>query len=133
MNTFRVFLAGFLTLAMLHVFATCSDDDGGTQPNNPPTVDVEKIHEAAQGIEDAFRTAKTDAVLAVLTEEAQQQYGEGLDDITGDMPAFADAIQSRRLTGYNEFYAEYSYEKDGNTFTIALAAQEEGDWKLMRF
>ncbi|MBE0642556.1 MAG: hypothetical protein IH600_00575, partial [Bacteroidetes bacterium] len=98
-----------------------------------PTVNVEKIHEAAQRIEDAFRSGDADAVLAVLTEQAQLQYGEELGNITAKLPEFADAIKSRQLAGYSEYYAEYSYESGGQTYTFALAMQDRDDWKLMRF
>ena len=132
MHSFRYFLTGFLMLATLNVFVTCSEDDGGTQPN-PPLVNVDKIHEGAQRVEDAFRSADPAAVLAVLTEEAQEQYGEELSEITADMPVFADAIATRQLVGYGEYYAEYAFTVEGNTFTFALAVQDEDDWKLMRF
>jgi hypothetical protein len=133
MTTLRAFVAGFLTLAVLHGFVTCSEDDSGTQPTPQPTVNVEKIHEAAQRIEDAFRSADADAVLAVLTEQAQLHYGEELVNITAKMPDFANAIKSRQLIGFAEYYAEYSYESGGRTFTFALAMQDRDDWKLMRF
>ena len=44
MISLRSFIAGFLTLAVLHVFVTCSEGDSGTQPSPQPTVNVEKIH-----------------------------------------------------------------------------------------
>jgi hypothetical protein len=133
MTTLRAFVAGFLTLAVLHGFVTCSEDDNGTQPTPQPTVNVEKIHEAAQRIEEAFRSADAEAVNAVLTEQAQFQYGEELGDIMARMTEFAEAIRSRRLVGYSDYYAEYSYDSGGQTYSFALAMQDRDDWKLMRF
>ncbi|MBN1448274.1 MAG: hypothetical protein JXA28_10125 [Bacteroidetes bacterium] len=133
MNVIRAFAAGFLTLAVLHVCVTCSEDESGTQPSPQPTVNVEKIHEAAQRIEDAFRSADPEAVLAVMTEQAQERYAGELGDVIDQLPAFADAIRSRQLVGYAEYYAEYSYASEGRSLTFALALQDEDDWKLMRF
>lgn len=131
MTLLRSFTAGVLTLAVLHVFITCSDD--GTQPNTPPAVDVEKIHEAAQRIEDAFRSADPEAVLEILTDEARERYAGTLEGLTDRMPDFADAIAARQLAGYGDFYAEYSYQAEGKTLTFALAAQDVDEWKLLRF
>jgi len=133
MSSFRAFIAGFLTLAVLHVCVTCSEDDSGTQPTTEPTVNVDKIHEAAQRVEDAFRTGIPDSVRSVLTEEAGEQYAAFLPEITGEMPTFADVISSRRLVSYTSCYAEYAYDVEGRTLSFAMAGQDEDDWKLMRF
>lgn len=133
MSSLRAFIAGFLTLAVLHVCVTCSEDDSGTQPTTDPTVNVDKIHEAAQRVEDAFRTGIPDSVRSVLTEEALVQYDEDLAGIAAEMPGFADAIAARRLVAYTSCYAEYAYDVEGRTLSFAMAGQDEDDWKLMRF
>jgi capsid portal protein len=129
----RTFIVGFLTIAMMHVLVTCSDNDGGTQPPDVPVVDVTAIHDGAAKVEAAFRTADPEEVFNVLTEEAQVFYIEDLFEIEDQMAAFADAIASRRLTVFTECYAEYEFDVEGVTMTFAMAAQDENDWKRMRF
>lgn len=129
----RFFSAGFLTLAVLHLLVTCTEDNSSVNPDPHPGVNVEHIHQGAQRVEDAFRTADAESVLEVLTEEAKAQYGDDLEEIRSRMPEFADAITSRQLTVYSELYAEYQYTAGNRTLSFALAAQDEGDWKLMRF
>ncbi|MBE0644110.1 MAG: hypothetical protein IH600_08520 [Bacteroidetes bacterium] len=133
MTTLRVFIAGFLTVAMLHLLVTCSQNDSGVNPDPDPGVNVELIHQGAQKIEDAFRAADPAAVRAVMTEEAQAQYSGDLESIKARMPEFADAIATRQLGAYSECYAEYHYTAGSRTLSFALAAQDDGDWKLVRF
>ncbi|MFA6232966.1 MAG: hypothetical protein WC824_02090 [Bacteroidota bacterium] len=129
----RAFIAGFLTVATLLLLLTCSQNDSGTNPDPDPGINVDVIHQGAKKVEDAFRSADPAAVLAVMTEEAKMQYGSELEGIKARMPEFADAIASRQLTAYSAGYAEYQYTAGSRTLSFALAAQDDGDWKLMRF
>lgn len=133
MTSLKVFVAGFLTAAALHLLVTCSQNDSGVNPDPDPPVNVEQIHQGAKKVEDAFRSADPAAVLAVLTEEARAQYGGGLEGIKSRMPEFADAIATRQLGAYSDLYAEYRYTAGNRTLSFALAAQDDGEWKLMRF
>ncbi|MBR9977554.1 MAG: hypothetical protein KFH87_05650 [Bacteroidetes bacterium] len=81
MRVARFFLTGFLTLAVLHLLVTCSEDDSSVNPDPHPKVNVEEIHQSAQRVEDAFRGAVIESVLEVLTDEAQAQYGDDLEEI----------------------------------------------------
>jgi hypothetical protein len=132
METVRAFVFGFLAIAAVHLVTTCSQE-GGTEPDPKPTIDVERIHQGAQAVETAFRSGSPDAVRALLTEEALAQYSSELDAISDKMPAFAEAIAGRELQAYSECYAEYRYTANGTTYSFALAAQEDGGWKLLRF
>lgn len=133
MSALRTFIAGFLTVAVLQLLVNCGQRDRLVKPDTDPTVDVTKIHEAAQAVEDAFRQADSAAVRAVMTEEARAAYGSDLGSLTAQMPGFADAIASRQLDVYSESYAEYRYTAGTRTLSFALAAQEDGVWKLVRF
>jgi hypothetical protein len=132
MVSLRFFAAGFLIMATAHLLTTCGQDRSG---NGDPgiKVDVEQIHEGARLVEEAFRSADPAAVRAVMTEEALTTYGADLETIKPRMVEFADAIATRRLGVYSELYAEYRYTANGRTLSFALAAQEDGVWKLVRF
>jgi hypothetical protein len=133
MAALKAFIAGFLTLAMLQILHSCGRERLTADPDLNPTVDVESIHRGAQSVEDAFRTADPAAVRAVMTEEARVVYGADLESVTAQMQAFADAVATRHLEIYTESYAEYSYTDGARTLSFALAAQEDGVWKLVRF
>ncbi len=131
----RSFMLGAITIAVLHLLATCSEGDGGSGPvDNPPsTIDITAINNGAQAVEDAFATGDPQKVAETLTEEAKSFYADKLDEIQDRMAAFSKAIQSRTLKTYSEYYAEYSYTDNGSSYTLSLALQEDGAWKLMRF
>jgi hypothetical protein len=133
MPSLRAFIAGFLMVAVVLLLVNCSQRDRITGPDPDPTVDVEKIHQAAQTVEDAFRGGDPAAVRAVMTEEALGICDADLESVTAQMSGFADAIATRQLDVYTECYAEYRYTAGSRTLSFALAAQEDGVWKLVRF
>jgi hypothetical protein len=133
MSSLRAFIAGFLTLAVVQTSINCGKSDTGTNPDPDPTVEVERIHEGALAVEDAFRTGDPAAVRAVMTGEAVAAYGPDLESLAAQMPGFAEAIGTRELVVYTECYAEYRYAAGTRTLSFALAAQEDGVWKLVRF
>ena len=133
MRSLKAFIAGFLTLALLQLLVTCSQNDSGVNPDPDPQVKVEHINAGARAVEDAFRSADPAAVRTVLTEEAQARYGEDLASYQPRMAEFADAIATRQLGAYSEGYAEFHYTAGGRILSFALAAQDDGVWKLMRF
>jgi hypothetical protein len=133
MPSLKAFIAGFLTVAVVLMLVNCSQRDRLAGPDPDPTVDVEKIHQAAQVAEDAFRAADPAAVRAVMTEEALGTYGADLESFTAQMPGFADAIATRQLDVYTERYAEYHYTAGSRTLSFSLVMQEDGVWKLVRF
>jgi len=135
MHYLRSFILGAITIAVLHLFATCSEGDGGSGPNGDPpsNIDITAINEGAQQVEDAFATADPQKVADVMTEEAKSFYADELAGIQDRMVAFSKVIQSRTLKAYSQDYAEYSYTDNGSSYTMALARQEDGVWKLVRF
>jgi hypothetical protein len=115
------------------LLVNCGERDRIAGPEPDPTVDVEKIHQAAEAVEDAFRAGDPAAVRATMTEEALGICDADLESVTARMPEFADAIATRQLDVYSECYAEYRYTAGGRTMSFALAAQDDGAWKLVRF
>jgi len=133
MGALRAFIAGFLTFAALQLSDSCSPDRSPVSPEPNLPVNVASIDRGAQAVEDAFRAADPAAVRAVMTDEALLAYGAGLESLTAQMPGFADAVATRQLDIYTDCYAEYSYTAGSRTLSFALAAQEDGVWKLVRF
>lgn len=133
MPALKAFIAGFLTIAVVLLLVNCGQRDRIVGPDPDPTVDVEKIHQAAQVVEDAFRAGDPAAVRAVMTEEALGICDADLESFATQMPEFADAIATRQLDVYTGSYAEYRYTAGSRTMSFALAAQDDGVWKLVRF
>jgi hypothetical protein len=94
----------------------------------------QKIDQATKTIEIAFLSGEKSQVKEVLTENALKQYDKELSAINKEgLVRFGDAFKSRELKAFSDLYAEYSILIDGKPFTVAVARQKDGSWKLMRF
>ncbi len=94
----------------------------------------QKIDQATKTIEIAFLSGEESQVKEVLTENALKQYDKELSAINKEgLVRFGDAFKSRELKAFSDLYAEYSILIDGKPFTVAVARQKDGSWKLMRF
>lgn len=94
----------------------------------------QKIDQATKTIENAFMSGEQDQVKEVLTETALKQYDKELSAISKEgFKKFGDAFKSREIKAFSDLYAEYSIMLDGKPFTVAVARQKDGSWKLMRF
>jgi len=126
------FLKGLLLAALVHgVYgAACSKS---TTPDIPP-VDVGKINEGAQRVEAAFASGDVTQVQAVLTDTARGVYQEDLASLTPDaMKAFATDFKARTLDSYSKAYAEFSFAWKDMRYTVSLARQDDGSYKLRTF
>lgn len=102
--------------------------------NNEYTPDIAKINEGAKLAEEAFLSGSTLRVLSVMTDEAKEQYELMIPDIEDKLLEIGERIKSRKLVEVGNLYAEYAYDVDGTTYTIAFAKEEDdGPWKLVRF
>jgi hypothetical protein len=94
----------------------------------------QKIDQATKTIEFAFLSGDKSQVNEVMTENALKQYDKELSAISKEgLIRFGDAFKSRKLNAFSDLYAEYSVMLDGKSFTVAVARQKDGSWKLMRF
>ncbi len=132
---FKYFFIGFFFTAILHYSGSCKKSDNPVDTTPPPTsVDVTKINDGAKKAESAFVTGDVQQVTNILTEDSKTLYKDDLSKISKDvLVAIGNAMKNRTLDTYSEQYAEFSFQKDGQTFTVAFARQADDSWKLMRF
>jgi hypothetical protein len=100
---------------------------------NPDNGKVGKIYEGAKAIETAFISGDVISIINILTDNAKELYSADLSQVKKSyLVKFGEAFKTRVLKVYSDLYAEFNYTKDGIVFSIAMAIQEDGSWKLMR-
>ena len=126
---YKYFIVGFFFAATIHILINCTKD-----PVSPTGLIIDdKIEESALNIENAFITGDSIQVKSILTETALTVYGAGINSIPSqELIEFGEALKTRELDAIGDMYGEYSYSFKGNTYSIGLAQQEDGSWKLMR-
>jgi len=132
---FMYFLFGFFFIAVIQYFGSCNKSSNPVDNTLPPSsVDVTKINDGAKTAENAFITGDPQQVTNILTEDSKTLYKDDLGKISKEvLIAIGNAMKTRKLDTYSEQYAEFSFQKDGETFTVAFARQADDSWKLMRF
>jgi hypothetical protein len=128
------FLLGFAIAFVVHNTNSCNEDDFMINIPETEKIDVGLINKGAKRVEQIFKLGEPDSVKNVLTEEAISDYSDKLEKINGEtLQLIGKALSSRKLKVYTDMYAEYNYTMNGIEYSIALARQEDGSWKLMRF
>jgi len=128
----RYFILGVFFASVVHNGGSCIKDKYNPDPTD--NVDVSKIHDGAKLVENAFTSGNPGTVISVLTSDAAGLYGEDLQQVSPDqLTGLGESLKTREIKVYTDLYAEYEYRKGGVTYTIAMARQEDGSWKLMRF
>jgi hypothetical protein len=126
----KYFFLGISMAFLIQASGSCRKDP--ITPEDP--VDVGKINEGAKLAESAFISGDPIAIINILTEEARGLYDSELPQVDkNQLTRLGEALKTRTLKVYTGLYAEYEYEKGGVTYTFAMAEQEDGSWKLMRF
>ena len=121
---------GFAFAFFLHASDSCKKDP--VIPDD--TVDVGKINDGAKAVETAFISGDVNSIKNVLTGDATALYGTDLPQINKDqLIKLGEALKTKELVVYTGMYAEYNYTKNGVTYSFAMARQDDGSWKLMRF
>jgi len=96
--------------------------------------DPAKINEATKNIEDALLSGDQTRFRDILTKNALSLYGKDLSGInTEELVKFGEAFKSREMKTFSSLYTEYVIRLDGQEFTVSLARQKDGSWKIMRF
>lgn len=128
----RYFALGVFFALFLHIGGSCIKDKYNPDPTD--NVDVTKIHDGAKLVESAFISGNAGTVISVLTADAAGLYGADLRQVSPDqLTGLGESLKTREIKVYTDMYAEYEYRKGGVAYTIAMARQEDGSWKLMRF
>jgi len=132
----KYFILGISIAFLINMSGSCSKDNDDSDIPDIPGNDIEipKINEGAKAVETAFISGDVNAIKGILTDNAEELYGTGLTQVNKNhLVKLGEALKSRNLKVNSDLYAEYNYTKDGITYTIAMAKQDDGSWKLMRF
>ena len=126
----KYFFLGLSIAFLIHASDSCRKD-----PITPvDTVDVGKINDGAKLVETAFLSGDSTNIKNVLTDNARELYGADLPAINkNNLIKLGESLKTKELKVYSDMYAEYNYTKDGVTYSFAMARQQDGSWKLMRF
>lgn len=131
---FKYFIIGVLFGLLIHSSGSCRKDDPIPEGPEIEKVDVGKIDIGAKTVETAFLNGDLLEIKKTMTDAALEYYGTELSSVNkSSLKKLGEALKNRKIKVYTDLYAEYEYTKDGITFTIAMARQEDGSWKLMRF
>jgi hypothetical protein len=96
--------------------------------------DPGKINQATKTIEDALLSGDQARFRDILTDNALSLYGKDLQGINREeLVKFGEAFKSREMKTFSSLYTEYVIRLDGQEFTVSVARQKDGSWKIMRF
>jgi len=132
----KYFALGISIAFLIHFSGSCNKEDNAPDddPGGNTYVDAGKISEGAKLVETAFVSGDATNIKNILTDDAKAFYGADLSQIKkNNLIKLGEALKTRELKIYTDLYAEYSYTMDGVKFSMAMARQEDGSWKLMRF
>ena len=94
----------------------------------------DKIEQATKNIEQALLSGDQGRIRDIMTDNALSLYGKELSGLgREELVRFGEAFKSRELKTFSSMYTEYAIKLDGQEFTISLARQSDGSWKIMRF
>jgi len=138
MKFIKLFVIGFALAGLFHLFQIMSCDSGDpvSLGNNPSglNVDMAKVNEAAAKVETAFNSGNPDNVKSLLTKEALENNPNLATDLTADrMKSFASDFSKRSLSYASELFIEYKFPFQGTVYTVHLAMQRDGSYKLCKF
>jgi len=132
--TLKYFIVGVSIAFLIHSSGSCRKDD--PEPDGPVVeqVDVGAIDKYAKSVESAFVSGEAVKIQNILTDDAKALYGNDLTQMDkNNLIKLGEALKSRKIKVFTDLYAEYEYTKDGIIYSVAMARQEDGSWKLMRF
>lgn len=136
-TSIKYYLLGLMIAFNFHLITNCSKKSSPSEPiidtpNNPAI--EKKIEEGAKNVESAFKSGDLQKINSTLSDDASKIFADVLNKASkDDLVKIGEALTNKTLLIYTESYAEYKYTKDSQEYTIALARQIDGSWKLMRF
>lgn len=106
----------------------------GSDEIDDEVISGDKIEQATKNIEQALLSGEQDRIRDIMTDNALSLYGKELSGLgREELVRFGEAFKSRELKTFSSMYTEYAINLDGQEFTISLARQSDGSWKIMRF
>jgi hypothetical protein len=126
----RLFLGGFLLMALVQLTLRCEDYAGLPEYNVTDSKDADKV---ADLIEEAFLSGDPEEIINLMTPSSVAVYTELIQGSTSEsLKAFGEAFKSRTLGVISEKYAEYKFTVGGKSYSIALSLSDEDGWQIMR-
>jgi hypothetical protein len=128
-----VFMSMFLLVTRCEKYGSVPSDD--INPDEMVmNIDYVSIKKAATDIEKALLTADQTVVdKLILTESLEQYKGKQEPYTSEELTQIGNGFKTRELTSATENFAEYTYTIDGIKYTMAMACEEEGIWKIIRY
>ncbi len=139
LKPFFFFLLGFAITGVVLTLSKCSkDDDLDPYAINPDelkqNIDLESINNTANEIEDACSASDQTAIDNLVLQESLDEYRDKEEPYTAEeLAAIGNALKDRELTMATINFAEYAYTIDGKIYTLWMACDEEGVWKIIRY
>lgn len=138
MKFLKPFLLGLMITALFHLLQVMNCDDGASVSlrgnGGFDGVDMQKIIEGGNAIEEAFASGDYKEVEELLTPEAKVIYKDELPTLKSeDMKKFAVDFKKRNLVAYGSFIAEYGFPFQETTYIVRLTLQADRTYKLSRF
>ncbi|HPR32624.1 MAG TPA: hypothetical protein PLK12_11025 [Prolixibacteraceae bacterium] len=137
---FLLFLAGFMSMGLFQLLTRCNEEDdewlkASVDPNElKVTIDYDAINQKADELEKALLEADQQTINELCSPEAMQMYSGKNEPYTDEeLEQIGNAFKKRELVTATEVYAEFSYEFDGKQFSLTMACDDNGEWKLIRY
>lgn len=133
------FFAGIALMAILQLLTQCNKDDdffkdsiNSAEINNQ--IDYKAIDKAADEFQDAFKDANQELIDELSMEETVELKASLNEYYSAEeLTEIGKAMRKSKRISATGNYAEFEYTIDGATFSFAMAMNDEGVWKLMRY
>lgn len=132
----KYIVTGVIIAFLIHSAGSCRKVEPSVDNQTPevPKVDLDILSNSAKSVETAFISGDVNSVKKILTDDALKLYGTEISKADkNNLIKLGEALKTRQLKVSSNLYAEYTFVLDGSTFSVSMARQEDGSWKLMRY
>ena len=136
MLIFKYVFFGFVFAFMIHLMPVigCGKDEEDPIPEDPiTTLDLVKANKAAEEVEQAFATGDAAKIMPFMAPAALTR---SMEDIQNASPTvlkqFAVDFNNRTELGHGDEIIEYSFNWNGQAYTVDFALQDDGSIKIIR-
>lgn len=122
-------------MGAIYTLTRCSKDDYTINPDElKQNIDLESISKAATEIANAFATSDQAAIDRLVLEESLAEYRNKEEPYNSEeLTAIGNALKNKELTTATNNFAEYAYTIDGKKYTVWMARDSDGAWKILRY
>ncbi len=134
MKTVRAFLLGFIVMMVLDASLVTSCIQEFEEPELKDVVDYGSIKKANKLVEEAFLSGDPVQVDSMLTEQARERYAAELYQIpSSKLIEFGQLYNQAKIEYAYRDYAEITFPVNGSNYTVQLALQDDGTYKIMNY